>query len=223
MTHEKLRRQILSETARLLITQQETLVGRARLRAARKLYKGWVKPADMPTDREIHAELDRMSNFHQLVPEDRFALFRQLLIALEKVQQPKKKHPEGDALNHSLQVYDLVCDEVPYDEEMLLAALLHDVGKGIDPKNHLEAGLGVLGETITERTVWLIANCHEARKIKEGTIGMRARKRLQNSENYEDIILLAESDLQGRQVGVSIPQLDDALEHIRSLETEFGL
>ena len=40
-------------------------------------------------------------------------------------------HPKGDALYHSLQVYDLACDEMPYDEEFLLAALLHDVGKGL--------------------------------------------------------------------------------------------
>lgn len=222
MAHEKLRRQILYETARLLMTQQETNVGRARIQAARKLFKGWVKPADLPSEREIRSELDRMSNFHQPTPEDRFDFFRQLLSALENVQQPKKSHPEGDALVHSLQVYDLVCDEVPYDEELLLAALLHDVGKGIDPLNHVEAGLGVLGGRITERTAWLIAHCHEARKIKDGTIGNRSRKRLQESENYEDVLLLAECDEQGRQVGIHVSELDDALAHIRSLEAEFG-
>ena len=182
MSHEKLRRQILYATARLLITQQETQVGRARIQAARKLYKGWVKPADMPTDREIHAELDRMSNFHQPAPEDRFVLFRQLLVALEKVQQSPKKHTPREMHSPTVcRVYDLVYDEVPYDEELLLAALLHDVGKGIDPHNHVEAGLGVLGETITERTAWLITHCHEARKVKDGTIGVRARRRLQDS------------------------------------------
>ena len=40
-------------------------------------------------------------------------------------------HPEGDALYHSLQVFDLACEESPYDEDFLLAALLHDVGKAM--------------------------------------------------------------------------------------------
>jgi len=222
MTHNKLRRQILYETARLLKTQRESHVGRARIQAARKLYKGWVKPADLPSDREVHAELDRMMNFHQPAPEDRFVFFRQLLLSLENVQQPKKTHPEGDALTHSLQVYDLVCDEVPYDEELLLAALLHDVGKGIDPLNHIEAGLNALEGTITERTSWLISHCHEARKVKEGSIGNRARKRLQESENYEDVLFLADCDVRGRQFGMRVPDLEDALDYIQSLEAEFG-
>ena len=38
-------------------------------------------------------------------------------------------HPEGDVLYHLLQCYVLAVDELPYDEEFQLAALLHDVGK----------------------------------------------------------------------------------------------
>ena len=63
---------------------------------------------------------------------DRFQVFYSLLLPLENVKQNPTYHPEGDALYHSLQVYDLACDQLPYDEEFLLAALLHDVGKGID-------------------------------------------------------------------------------------------
>ena len=40
----------------------------------------------------------------------------------------------------------------PYDEEFLLAALLHDVGKAIDPSDHVEAALQALEGSITERT-----------------------------------------------------------------------
>ena len=78
-----------------------------------------------------------------------------LLVPLETVKQNSKFHPEGDALYHSLQVFDLR-DELPYDEEFQLAALLHDVGKAIDPRDHVTAALQALHGFITPRTEWLI-------------------------------------------------------------------
>ena len=47
-------------------------------------------------------------------------------------------------------------DVQPYDEEFLLAALLHDVGKAIDPHDHVAAGMDAFRGSITERTMWLI-------------------------------------------------------------------
>ena len=76
---------------------------------------------------------------------DRFQVYEALLLPLEEVQQNRTYHPEGDALYHSLQVFELARDELPYDEEFLLAALLHDVGKGIDRSDHGERRLGSAG------------------------------------------------------------------------------
>ena len=58
----------------------------------------------------------------------------------KRIKQNPKYHPEGDALYHSLQVFHLAREARPYDEEFLLAALLHDVGKAIDPQDHCERG-----------------------------------------------------------------------------------
>jgi hypothetical protein len=63
-----------------------------------------------------------------------------LLLPLENVQQSERFHPEGDVLYHSLQIFELAREHRPYDEEFLLAALLHDVGKGLDPAGHVGAG-----------------------------------------------------------------------------------
>ena len=82
-----------------------------------------------------------------------------------------KWHPEGDVLYHSLQVFELARDELPYDEEFLLAALLHDVGKAIDPADHVQAALDALGETVTERTAWLIRHHMLAHALHDRTAG----------------------------------------------------
>lgn len=153
---------------------------------------------------------------------DRFQVYESLLLPLGRVKQSRKYHPEGDALYHSLQVYLLAVDELPYDEEFQLAALLHDVGKGIDPTNHVEAGLSALDGFISERTFWLIQHHMDAHALREGTLGARARRRLSQSEFYEDLLLLEECDSGGRESGVDVPEVEEALDEIRELARLYG-
>ena len=153
---------------------------------------------------------------------DRFQLYQSLLLPLENVKQSRKYHPEGDVLYHSLQVFDLAKDELPYDEEFVLAALLHDVGKGVDKQDHVAAGLEALGDAITERTHWLIEHHMLAQRILDGTAGLRAKRRMQKSENYDELLLLARCDREGRQRGVEASDLDEALDYIRELSLTFG-
>ena len=122
-----------------------------------------LRPGDLPTDSEVREQLvilwrsrlDLSDEGHEganepEMPEpgegelvaplaqhlDRFAVYRMRLAPLEAIKQNPKYHPEGDALYHSLQVFHLAREARPYDEEFLLAALLHDVGKAIDVQNH---------------------------------------------------------------------------------------
>ena len=149
---------------------------------------------------------------------NRFSKFRALMLPLEMVHQNRKRHPEGDALYHSLQVFDLARDELPYDEEFLLAALLHDVGKAIDPSDHVQAGLDVLNGTISDRSAWLIANHPLAHSYRDGTIGARALRRIRRSDDFDELMLLGRCDRDGRLRGVIVPELDDALTYIRQLD-----
>jgi len=153
---------------------------------------------------------------------DRFQVYRALLIPLNGLEQGKKYHPEGDVLYHLLQVFDLARDELPYDEEFLLAALLHDVGKGIDPQDHVTAGLEALEGHITERTAWLIEHHMEAHLVHDRTIGHRAHQRLKASPDYEELLLLNQCDRRGRQEGVQVPDLDEALDYLRDLARMYG-
>jgi hypothetical protein len=149
---------------------------------------------------------------------DRWELFRLLLEPLERVRQNPQHHPEGDALYHSLQVFELARAHRPWDEEFLLAALLHDVGKAIDPGDHVGAGVSALEGAISQRTHFLIAHHMEALAYASGELGHRAKLRLAGSEEFEDLMLLRELDSAGRTCGMQVCSISEALDHIRSLE-----
>jgi hypothetical protein len=149
---------------------------------------------------------------------DPYQVFYALLLPLENVKQNPKYHPEGDVLYHSLQVFDLAREAIFYDEEFLLAALLHDIGKGIDPENHVIAGLEALEGFITDRTAWLIAHHMDTHRIFDGSLGARAHRRLMHHDSYDELILLGECDSAGRVPGVETTSLEDALQYLRSIE-----
>ena len=177
--------------------------------------------------REYPADLDKPGALDQELLEaqsrvDRFQIYEMLLLPLENVKESPKYHPEGDALYHSLQVFDLARDELPYDEEFLLAALLHDVGKAIDRHDHVRAGLEALGDQITPRTAWFIEHHMEGQELLDGTLGARARRRLAESEDFDALRLLARCDRNGRQCGVEASELDEAIAFLRELAATCG-
>jgi hypothetical protein len=168
-------------------------------------------------DLKLEEELDDTA-----ADTDPFPLFRLLLLPLEKVRQPPEYHPEGDVLYHSLQVFELAKDARPYDEEFLLAALLHDVGKGIDPVDHVGAGLQALEGLITDRTRFLIENHMFAHDYRSGTLPAKQRQRLKASPDFDDLLLLSELDSAGREPGAHVGSVDDALDYLRELERANG-
>jgi hypothetical protein len=238
MSNGKLRRQITFEAARLIYIHQESEYYRAKMTAARRLGQRRVKYADLPTNREIRDEIQSLARIgdalstsaeheeHEALGHnahlDRFGVYRMLLVPLETVLQSPDRHPEGDALYHSLQVFDLARDSVPYDEEFQVAALLHDVGKAIDPRDHIAAALEALEGHITERTAWFILHHADAAALREGTLGVRARRRLETADDFDELMLLRDCDLQGRKRGVPVPDVDDAIEHLRAMSRENG-
>ena len=151
---------------------------------------------------------------------DRFALYRMRLVPLEAIKQNPKYHPEGDALYHSLQVFQLAREARPYDEEFLLAALLHDVGKAIDLQNHAAAGVEALRGSITDRTLWLIEHHSDLLPARERSLSARQRRELETSEFLDDLKLLRELDDAGRVPGVAVETLDQVLDYLRGLERE---
>ena len=204
-----------------------------------------IRPGDLPSDDEVREQLVSLwrdatggketvaalpdeSDDHEAeysVPSmaehlDRFAIYRMRLEPLESVKQNPRYHPEGDALFHSLQVFQLARDLRPYDEEFLLAALLHDVGKAIDPQNHVIAGLDALRGSITERTLWLIEHHMDLLAGRDRPLNPRLKRELEASEYYEDLKLLRTVDDAGRVPGQPVESIDEVLAYIKGLEDE---
>ena len=80
--------------------------------------------------------------------------------------QPEKYHPEGDAYNHTMIVLDYVSQNTK-DLSIRFAALVHDLGKGLTPKEeyphhygHEDKGvalIGTLGNRIGAKNEWIKA------------------------------------------------------------------
>lgn len=235
-------RQVVFEAARLIYLRNESEYHRAKMKAAWRVYGGEFRTADLPSNREIREQILEFAraDHRELQPEDlgpmrelpktptidpridRFHVYATLLLPLEKVKEDRESHPEGDLLYHSLQVFELAREQLPYDEEFLLAALLHDAGKAVDPRDHVAAALDALEGFITPRTAWLIEHHAEALALEDHALGARCLRRLQASEDFDELRLLARCDRQGHSVGVPVPDVEGALGYVRDLAQMCG-
>ena len=177
--------------------------------------------AGSETDSEAPSDDEDQPNLRRIAEHlDRFAIFKIRLEPLHEVKLDPRWHPEGDALFHELQVFERAREVRPYDEEFLLAALLHEVGRAIDPNDRVNATLLTLEGTVSERTRWLIENLPELLPKVGGPSNPRPAYELRQSPWFDDLDLLAELDLAGRERGVQVGTIDDALTYIQSLESE---
>lgn len=236
MDDDKTTRRIAWEAATLLRSGSEKDWQQARRVATRRLVRGRLHPDRLPKESDIRGALlalfgeplapptdavdGQRSHHAQRSPEARFAEFLMLLRPLETILRSRETHPEGDALYHSLQVFALVREEVPYDEELLLAALLHEVGLAEDRSDPIPASIELLGDAISQRTGWLIENHVAIRAMYDGSISARRRRSLRQHPWFEELVILAEADRDGRQVGVMVPDEQEALDYIAGLDDQ---
>jgi len=215
----KLRRQIAWVAATLIRERPELRNSDARKLAAERLSPGGIRPQDLPSDEEVVIQLQSQQvAAHKRDWDQRYVHYADLLRPLAEVWQNPERHPEGDALYHSLQVFELACQTVAYDEELLTAALLHDVGKALDRRDPVTAGLAALEGLVTLRTAWFIENLPAAQGLAAGDLGVRARRRLEASADFDELVLLAECDRRGRERGAQVRDLEDALHHLQKFD-----
>ncbi len=196
-----------------------------------------VRPGDLPSDSEVREQALALIRSDAPTPDlgdepepeadetpvrladhlDRFALYKLRLAPLEAVKQDPRSHPEGDALYHSLQVFERARDARPYDEEFLLAALLHDVGKGLDPRDPGIAAVEALRGAVPERTLALIGR---HRDTAPGRDRPKGRTPLPDPDTLDDLALLRDLDQLGRVPGAAVGTVDEALAYLQGLERE---
>ena len=127
-----------------------------------------------------------------------------LLVSLDGVRQSPKYHPEGDALFHSLQVFDLA-RRASDDRILWAAALFHDVGKAIDSPLHDEIGADLLEGLLPARAVWLVRHHLDLLKEPRST-----RRRFLGSPRLKDLESLRRFDLGGRSPRARVLTPEDA-------------
>lgn len=134
--------------------------------------------------------------------------FSELLAAmrlLEHVSQPRRYHPEGNALFHSLQVFEHA-QKATQDPCLQAAALLHDVGKAFDGDEHAERGAELLDGIACGRVQWLVAHHLDLLRAPRMT-----RRLLAGDRRLEDLEDLRTWDLAGRRPTASVTSIEWAL------------
>lgn len=120
------------------------------------------------------------------------------------VKQMEVHHPEGDVFSHSVQVLRLAFRESK-DPELILAAMLHDIGKQVDSKGHEDYALEILGDSITEKTAWLIKNHMRFWYFVLGEMKKLSKvSELASHQWLPELTLLARWDKAGRRPGARI-------------------
>src|SRR3990170_220222 len=99
MNRTKLRRQIAWEAARLMYSRQESEYYTAKMKAARQICKGWVKPADLPSNVEIRDQIEMLARlFEGASRTDNLLAMRLAALALMRRLAPFRPRLIGSVL-----------------------------------------------------------------------------------------------------------------------------
>ena len=171
----------------------------------------------------------------------------EVLIDLEKIEQNKKYHPEGNVWNHLKQVVDTAAKIKDYANDkgtFMLGALLHDLGKGTTTKknkqgrlisyNHDTEGEKIADKLLTyygykdeekQRILNLVRyHMHHLYIIKN--LPFAKTNELVKDVDLNDMILMFVSDRLGRgqvEKEKKLNEIEDIEEVIRILEINYDL
>jgi hypothetical protein len=136
-----------------------------------------------------------------------------LLHALDGIRQSPVFHPEGDALFHTLQVFERALADTR-DPILLAAALFHDVGKALDGPSHEIEGAWLLEGLLHPDVVFLVEHHLDLLRDPRET-----RRRFANSDWLPLLERLRRYDVAGRDPHARVRSPEWALDTLLSLAT----
>lgn len=114
------------------------------------------------------------------------------------IKQMERHHPEGDVFTHSLQVMQIAFRET-IDTDLILAAMLHDVGKVGHSRGHEKIGVELLDCHCSAKTLWLIEHHMRFWCLLLGEMKKHSKvEYLQNHPWLPALAMLARWDKMGR-------------------------
>lgn len=130
--------------------------------------------------------------------ENNMRAFFDALEALKGVKDSKKFHPEKSVFNHSLQVLALAFRE-SNDIDLILAAMLHDIGKAENTLGHEQIAVDWLQGLVSAKTIWLIQNHLRIWTYLSGEMRKLSKcQELVSNKWLPELIQLARWDKKGR-------------------------
>ena len=117
------------------------------------------------------------------------------------VEQELDHHPEGDVYTHLIQTVNRAFKET-HDIDLILAALLHDVGKQVITYGHEEQSVEMLKDLVSPKVLWLIEHHMRVWKYLKGEMKRQAKcQHLIEHPWFVDLIQLARWDKMSRVKG----------------------
>lgn len=147
-------------------------------------------------------------------------LFR-LLEGCRGIKQHPVWHPEGDVFSHQLQVLQHAFRESE-DIDLIVAAMLHDVGKQIEKLGHEKYSVQMLEGHVSGKTLWLVGNHMRYWGYATGEMKKLSKvKEMASHKWLPDLIQVCRWDRMGRIAGAT-PEYHRAsiIEKLRQINGE---
>lgn len=148
-----------------------------------------------------------------------------LLESCQSTEQNIKYHPEGTVFAHSLQVMNHAFRETD-DTDLILAAMLHDIGKYIESHGHAEIGVQLLRDYVSVKTLFLIEHHMRVWSYLEGEMSKLSKCQFIASHPWlPQLIQLARWDRMGRNPNRKIKyDKEDIIERLnKKIPSHFGI